>query len=285
MADVAWLLRVPGVIRLERNLARVRPDASAEELRRLSRAGLRTYLRYWCEAFRLQNLTPERIRASVVTHDEPVFWKAVKAGRGVVVALPHMGNWDLAGAWAATVGTPVTTVAERLRPERLFARFVGYREALGIEVLPLRGGPDPMPILVERLRAGRLVCLVSDRDLSSRGVEVRFFGETARMPAGPAALAVRTGACLLPVTLWYEGPAMHVRFHEPIDLGTGQGRIPELTQALADVFASAIAEHPEDWHMLQRLWPADAAPRPSKNADVSVPDHEGGDGRAGEGTR
>jgi lauroyl/myristoyl acyltransferase len=261
-ADLVWRARLKGVRRLASNLRRVRPDASEAELGALARAGLRTYFRYWCEAFRLQDLTPEKIRASVVTHNEPAFWKAIEAGHGVVAALPHMGNWDLAGAWAATVGAPVVAVAQRLTPEKLFQRFVGYREALGIEVVPLTGGPDPMPLLVTRLREGRLVCLVADRDLSKRGVEVSFFGEATKMPAGPAALAVRTGACLMPVTLWYEGPAMHVKFHEPLDpSGGGRDRIRTLTQAIADEFAAGIAEHPADWHMLQRLWLADLEPR------------------------
>ena len=256
-ADVVWRREARGVRQLERNLARVRPDLGAGEIRALSRAGMRSYFRYWCEAFRLPDLRADDIRSRVVTHGEDTFWKALKAGRGVVVPLPHMGNWDFAGAWAAAVGAPVTSVAERLRPERLYDRFVAYRADLGIEILPATGGPDPMRILSDRLYAGGLVCLVSDRDLSTRGVEVTFFGEPTRMPAGPAALALRTGATLLPVTLWYDGPQMHIQFH-PVERseGTRQG-IRALTQQVADVFAEGIAEHPQDWHMLQRLWVAD----------------------------
>lgn len=261
-ADVVTRLRAKGVEQLEANLKRVRPDASEAEIRELARAGMRTYLRYWCEAFRLQDWNGEQIKASVVTHDEPVFWKAVEAGRGVVAALPHMGNWDLAGAWAATMGAPVTAVAQRLTPEKLYQRFVGYRKAIGIEVVPLTGGPDPMPVLADRLREGRVVCLVSDRDLSRRGVEVSFFGEKTKMPAGPAALAVRTGASLMPVTMWYDGPVMHIKFHQLLDpSGGGRDRIRTLTQAVADEFAVGIAEHPADWHMLQRLWLSDLEPR------------------------
>ncbi|MEQ4208654.1 phosphatidylinositol mannoside acyltransferase [Actinopolymorpha sp. B9G3] len=258
LADLAWLRRTRGVRQLQRNLARVRPDAGEAELRALTRAGMRSYFRYWCEAFRLPDMRPDDIRQSVVTHGGEAFWTAVHSGRGVVAALPHMGNWDFAGAWASTHGTRMTTVAERVRPERLFDRFVAYRAALGIEVLPATGGPDPMQGLTERLRDGGLVVLVADRDLSTRGVEVSFFGEQTRMPAGPAALAVRTGAVLIPVTLWYDGPRMHIHFHDALEKpAASRQAIRTLTQQIADTFAAGIAEHPEDWHMLQRLWIAD----------------------------
>ena len=222
---------------------------------------MRSYFRYWCEAFRLPDLSPDVVLRSVVSHGGEAFWAAVKSGRGVVAALPHMANYDFAGAWAGAHGTSVVTVAERVRPERLFDRFVAYRAALGMEVIPATGGDDPMRVLAERLRDGALVCLVADRDLSARGVEVTFFGEQTRMPAGPAALALRTGAVLIPVTLWYEGPTMHIHFHDALEkpAGTRQA-IRVLTQQVADVFAAGIARHPEDWHMLQPLWLSDLRP-------------------------
>jgi phosphatidylinositol dimannoside acyltransferase len=255
LADLAWLRRTRGVRQLQHNLHRVRPDAGEAELRALTRAGMRSYFRYWCEAFRLPDMRPDDIRRSVVTHGGEAFWAAVHSGRGVVAALPHMANWDFAGAWAFGHGTRMTTVAERVRPESLYDRFVAYRSALGIEVLPSKGGDDPMQVLAERLRAGGLVVLVADRDLSTRGVEVSFFKEQTRMPAGPAALAVRTGAVLIPVTLWYDGPRMHIHFHDPLEKPVGSRQaIRTLTQQIADEFAAGIAEHPEDWHMLQRLW-------------------------------
>jgi lauroyl/myristoyl acyltransferase len=126
-----------------------------------------------------------------------------------------------------------------------------------MEILAHDGGSDTVNVLADRLREGKFVCLVADRDLSERGIEVTFFGEQTRMPAGPAALAVRTGAVLLPATLWYDGPRLHVRFHDPIERPAGRQPIAAMTQALADAFAETIAAHPEDWHMLQRLWLAD----------------------------
>ncbi|MFJ3823896.1 phosphatidylinositol mannoside acyltransferase [Streptomyces nodosus] len=273
VADLAWKRRGKGVQRLESNYARVVPDASPARLAELSRAGMRSYLRYWMESFRLPAWSADRVRNGFEAKDIHHLTDGLASGRGVVLALPHLANWDLAGAWVTTaLETPFTTVAERLRPESLYDRFVAYREGLGMEVLPHTGG-SAFGTLARRLRDGGLVCLVADRDLSSSGVEVSFFGETARMPAGPALLAQQTGALLLPVTLWYDdSPVMRGRVHPPVEVplsGTRAEQTSLMTQALADAFAQGIAEHPEDWHMLQRLWlddldPAKAPPESGK---------------------
>jgi KDO2-lipid IV(A) lauroyltransferase len=265
IADLTWRRRGKSVLRLESNLARVVPDASPERLEQLSKAGMRSYLRYWMESFRLPSWSADRVRNGFDISDVHHLTDGLASDKGVILALPHLGNWDLAGAWVTTeLETPFTTVAERLKPETLYDRFVAYRESLGMEVLPHEGG-SAFGTLAHRLRAGGLVCLVADRDLSESGVEVKFFGDTARMPAGPAILAQQTGALLLPVTLWYdESPVMRGRVHAPIEVpetGTRAEKTSVMTQALADAFATGIADHPEDWHMLQRLWLADLEER------------------------
>lgn len=267
VADLVWKRRGKGVRRLEGNYARVVPDAGPERLAELSRAGMRSYLRYWMESFRLPAWSAERVSNGFVPKDVHYLTDGIASGRGVILALPHMGNWDLAGAWVTTeLRTPFTTVAERLKPETLYDRFVAYREGLGMEVLPHSGG-TAFGTLARRLRDGGLVCLVAERDLSASGVEVDFFGDTTRMPAGPALLAQQTGALLLPVTLWYDdSPVMQGRVHPPIEVpetGTRAEKTSVMAQALADAFATGIADHPEDWHMLQRLWIADLEPRPA----------------------
>ncbi|WP_189930544.1 phosphatidylinositol mannoside acyltransferase [Streptomyces sulfonofaciens] len=271
IADTAWKRRGKGVLRLERNLARVVPDAGPERLSALSKAGMRSYMRYWMESFRLPAWSEERIREGFDPKDVHHLTDGLASGRGVILALPHLGNWDLAGAWVTTaLGTPFTTVMERLKPETLYDRFVAYRAGLGMEVLPHTGG-SAFGTLARRLRAGGLVCLVADRDLSASGAEVTFFGERTRMPAGPAILAQQTGALLLPVTLWYDrSPVMQGRVHPAIDVPATGNRLEKasaMTQALADVFAAGIAEHPEDWHMLQRLWLADLDPQREQAAE------------------
>ncbi|MBB5935632.1 phosphatidylinositol mannoside acyltransferase [Streptomyces zagrosensis] len=270
IADTLWRRRGAGVLRLEANLARVVPDASPRRLAELSRLGMRSYARYWLESFRLPTWSKDRIRSGFVPADAHHLVDGLASGRGVIVALPHMANYDLAGAWVTTkLGVPFTTVMERLKPETLYDRFVAYREGLGMEVLPHTGG-SAFGALARRLRAGGLVCLVADRDLSASGVEVTFFGEAAKMPGGPASLAVRTGALLLPVTLWYdESPVMRGRMHPPIEVpqaGTRAEQAAVMTQRLADAFAAGIADHPHHWHMLQPLWLSDLPPRPDDSS-------------------
>ncbi|MFE2016744.1 phosphatidylinositol mannoside acyltransferase [Streptomyces sp. NPDC059499] len=265
IADQVWKRRGKSVLRLESNLARVVPDADPARLAELSKAGMRSYMRYWMESFRLPTWSPQRIRDSINVRDVHRLTEGMDAGNGVILALPHLGNWDLAGAWVTTdLKVPFTTVAERLKPETLYDRFVAYRQGLGMEVLPHNGGAA-FGTLARRLRSGGLICLVADRDLSASGVEVNFFGDTARMPAGPALLAQQTGALLLPVTLWYDGTSvMQAQIHPPVGApgtGTRAENTSSMTQALADAFATGIAEHPEDWHMLQRLWISDLDPQ------------------------
>lgn len=272
IADAAWRQRGKGVQRLEANLSRVVPGAGPDRLRELSRQGMRSYLRYWMESFRLPAWSKDRIRGGFAPQDVHWLTDGLAAGRGVILALPHMGNYDLAGAWVTTkLETPFATVAERLKPETLYDRFVAYRESLGMEVLPHTGGAA-FGTLARRLRAGGLVCLVADRDLSRGGVEVDFFGEKTRMPAGPAMLAQQTGALLLPVTLWYDdSPVMQGKVHPPVEVpaeGDRASRTAVMTQVLANVYEAGIAEHPQDWHMLQRLWLSDL---PQRAADAGQP--------------
>src|SRR4051794_32655538 len=212
IAQFAWLRQGRGVRQLEANLARVVPDASAMKLKSLTRKGMHSYMRYWCDAFRLPDWTPERILTTCRMENDAPARAALAEGRGLVVALGHSGNWDHAGAWSTLALAPVTTVAERLQPEELFQRFLHFRQRLGMEILPLTGSGDLFGVLVRRLRKGGFVPLLADRDLTATGVPGTLFGETARMAAGPASLALVTGAALYPVTLHYErlpagGPA------------------------------------------------------------------------------
>src|SRR5262249_27701656 len=181
---------------------------------------------------------------------------ALAAGRGAVLALPHSGNWDMAGVWLVQTHGTFTTVAGRLKPESLYPRFIGYRESLGFEVLPLSGGErPPFEVLCERLRDNRVVCLMAERDLTRTGVEVDFFGEPTRMPAGPAKLAIETGAALLPVHTWFENNGWGFQIYPELDWASGD--VGAIIQALAERFACNIAAHPADWHMLQPQWLAD----------------------------
>ncbi|MCW2569473.1 MAG: lipid biosynthesis lauroyl acyltransferase [Mycobacterium sp.] len=260
-ADLAARRSGSGTRRLRANLRRVVGPAVAEaDLDVLVRDALRSYARYWLEAFRLPSVPRDEVVDTMRLDPEGVelLDRCLAEGRGLVVALSHSGNWDHAGAWAAYTGRPVVTVAERLKPETLYDRFVAYRESIGISVLPLTGGRrQPLDDLADRLRAGALVCLLADRDLSKRGVEVSFFGGRTRMPAGPALLALRTGAPLLVARLWFDSDGSRGSIVGPVEVPPGDDRMAQvatMTQQVADLLAEGIAAHPQDWHMLQRMW-------------------------------
>jgi phosphatidylinositol dimannoside acyltransferase len=242
------------VDRLRANLRVVRPELSESDLDALTHEALRSYLRYWCESFRLPAWPIEDVVRRTRTVDEHHLRDAMATGHGAVVPLPHMANWDWAGAWACAEVSPLCTVAERLKPERLYDEFVAYRRTLGMEILPLTGGDATLPKLEAWVRGGGLVCLLADRDLSRTSVEVRLCGHAARMPRGPAVLARRTGAPLVPATLHYVGDEMTIHFHPPVPHADGDEGIVAMMQGVADVFTAGISEHPQDWHMMQRVF-------------------------------
>ncbi|AKN17439.1 lipid A biosynthesis lauroyl acyltransferase [Mycobacterium haemophilum DSM 44634] len=257
-----YAARNGGPDQLRKNLARVIGVRPADVPDVLMRASLASYARYWREAFRLPTMNPHAVAKQVEAYGVGLHrvGEALDAGHGAVLALPHSGNWDMAGVWLAQSHGTLVTVAERLKPESLYRRFINYREGLGFEVLPLSGGNDtgfqaPFELLCERLRANRVVCLMAERDLTRTGVEVDFFGEPTRMPAGPAKLAIETGAALLPAHCWFQGSGWGCSVHPALDCSSGD--VGAITQALADRFAQNIAAHPADWHMLQPQWLAD----------------------------
>jgi phosphatidylinositol dimannoside acyltransferase len=257
-AGARYAARGGGPDQLRKNLARVIGVTPEQVPDQLMRASLASYARYWREAFRLPTMDHRELarRIDETFRGADHIDAALAAGRGVVLALPHSGNWDMAGVWLAQTRGTFTTVAERLEPESLYRRFIGYRESLGFEVIPHSGGErPPFETLCDRLRANRPVCLMAERDLTRTGVEVKFFGEPTRMPAGPAKLAIETGAALCPAHCWNEPEGWPVSIHPPLD--TSSGDVQTITQALADQFAENIAAHPEDWHMMQPQWLAD----------------------------
>jgi phosphatidylinositol dimannoside acyltransferase len=243
---------------------------SEAELAELTRRAVRSYARYWMEAFRLPTLGTDRIlRDSVVIGVEHLE-KARADSRPIIAALPHSGNWDAGGVWFVDwLGGPFMTVAERLRPESLYRRFLEYRESLGMRVVPLTGGPRPSStVLREWLSDGGSACLLVDRDLAGGGVPVTFFGRPTTMPGGPALLAAQTGAALLPAVCQFTEHGWRFRIMPEVPVaatGRLRDRVGAAMQGVADAFTEAIAARPEDWHMLGRIWsdvPRDP-PRPT----------------------
>ena len=242
------------VQRLRSNLSRTQPGMTSLDLDLLVIEAMRSYMRYWCDTFRLPDWSKKRILETVTVTNEHLLIDAIAAKTGVIVAVPHAGNWDHAGAYFCAKGIRLVTVAERLKPEKLFLKFLAYRQAMGMEVLPLDG--RVLNTLEERLNEGALVALVSDRDLSRSGIEVEFFGGKARMPAGPALLALRTKAPLITAFVSYTESGIHIEFRNIIvpSAGDESSKVKEIVQMTAQYFEDGISESPEDWHMLQRIW-------------------------------
>jgi KDO2-lipid IV(A) lauroyltransferase len=234
-------------------------------VRRWSRRSFVEYGRYWIDGARLPYVGTAEIRKRWILGpgSEENLRAARASGRGMVMALPHVGSWEWGGAWLALEGMPMTAVMERIEPARLFEWFVGQRRQMGLTAVPL--GEGSSATVLKALRAKELVGLVSDRDLVGNGVAVDFFGERTTLPAGAATLALRTDAVLLPVTV-YSGPGnWHTGVvHRPLDTtrrASLRSDVQRLTQELATVFEEDILEHPEQWHLYQPNWPSDGRSR------------------------
>ena len=244
-----------GIKRLRGNYGRVMPEYSAQKLEELTKLGMRSYLRYWFDTFRLSKWSKNRIISTTQVIRENLLRDPIQSKQGCIVALPHAGNWDHAAAYFCSTGITLTAVVEKLKPEAIFRKFLAYRESIGIEAISHK--EKTIPILTERLQAGKLIALVADRDMSRNGIEVNFFGKTSKMPSGPAILAIKTGAPLITAYVGYTPSGIEIIFDEtlkPTNSGSEEEQIKIITQSMADNFAKRIKENPVDWHMLQRIW-------------------------------
>lgn len=253
-ADFLTKRKGKSVSRLRSNLQRIQPNMTELDLDLLLIDAMRSYMRYWCDTFRFPDWSAERVRETVSVTNEHLLLDAISSKTGVIVSLPHAGNWDHAGAYFCAKGINLVTVAERLKPEKLFLKFLSYRQAMGMEVLPLDG--RNLATLEQRLREGALVALIADRDLSRSGITVTFFGGPSRMPPGPALLALKTKAPLITAFVSYTETGIHIDFNEVMiaSSGSAEERVSHIIQSMAQQFEVGISAHPEDWHMLQRIW-------------------------------
>lgn len=244
---------------IERHLRRADPTLRGAALRRAVHEAFESYARYWVESFRLPQLNATEVDAAFAYQGFGYIEEGLAQGNGVIIALPHLGGWEWAGRWIADRGIPITVVVEELRPRELFEWFVSFRRSLGMNVVPL--GPEAGSAVLKALRNNELVCLLSDRDLGGGGVEVEFFGERTKLPAGPATLSLRTGAPILPTGVYFQGRRNHFALVEPplVIERTGKLRkdVQVMTQALACSLESLIKRAPSQWHLFQPNWPSD----------------------------
>jgi KDO2-lipid IV(A) lauroyltransferase len=244
-----------GVKRLRDNYRRVMLNISERQLDELTKDGMRSYLRYWFDTFRLNKWSKSRIIETTFVVRENLLRDPIATKQGCIIALPHAGNWDHAAAYFCSTGITLTAVVEKLKPEAIFQKFLAYRQSIGIEAISHK--EKTIPILMERLNQGKLIALVADRDMSRNGIEVNFLGGIAKMPAGPAILALKTGAPLVTAYIRYLEKGIEITFDETIKLpvlGSEEEQIKIVTQSMADNFAKRIKDSPVDWHMLQRIW-------------------------------
>ena len=255
VSDFTYLRNGRKVQRLRSNYKRVLPDLSKSELSKLTKAGMRSYLRYWFDTFRLNKWSKERIISTTEVIRENLLRDPISTKQGCIIALPHAGNWDHAAAYFCSTGINLTAVVEKLKPEAIFKKFLDYRQSIGIE--PISHKEKTIPLLTQRLNEGKLIALVADRDMSRNGIEVDFLGAVAKMPAGPAILAITTGAPLITAYIRYTDKGIKLIFDKTVEIpdsGSEDEKVRVVTQSMADNFAKHIKESPVDWHMLQRIW-------------------------------
>ena len=261
-AQIVWRKEFNSIKQLELNLTRVLGcEVTDPRIRPLSLKTMRSYMRYYCETFMLPRWSDEQLLGRVRAENSEVVLDALKSG-GAVLTLPHLANWDWAGAWAARYFGSLCTVAERLRPEGVFQKFVRAREARGITLMPLSGEGGTYEFLREHVNQGRLVALLGDRDVAKSGMSIEFFGHRTPLPIGAALLALDTGRPLFTCAPWYDGENLVITFDNEVvfDRTPVQGRdrlrrAQEITKLVAANFEKHISAHPDNWHQLQPVWP------------------------------
>lgn len=245
---------------IERHLQRVNPRLRGASLRVAVQQAFDSYARYYVESFRLPSLGKGTVDRGMSVDGFDHIPAALELGKGCVFALPHLGGWEWAGRWMTDLGYKLTVVVEALEPPELFEWFRDLRSDLGMTVVPL--GPDVGKAVLQALTENQIVCLLCDRDIDRRGVDVEFFGERTTLPAGPATLGLRTGAPVLPVGVYFTERANghHAVVRPPLAmhrLGSLRDDVARITQNLAHELEFLIRRAPEQWHLFQPNWPSD----------------------------
>ena len=246
---------------IERHLQRVDPTLRGLRLRRAVQESFDSYARYWIESFRLPAMSKRAVARSFQEDGYQHLLTALDAGKGAIIALPHLGGWEWAGRWIADRGHPITVIVERLDPPELFDWFVDLRSKLGMTVVPV--GPEAGKAVIRALNNNHVVCLLSDRDIQGGGPEVEFFGERTTLPGGAATVALRTGAPILPTGIYFtdrfDGHLGYVRPPIPVERQAKRLRddVQRITQVIAQELEVLIRRAPSQWHLFQPNWPSD----------------------------
>lgn len=245
---------------VQRHLRRANPRLTGTPLRVATQQAFDSYAQYYMESFRLPTLSKRAVERGFTKDGYDHIVRGLAAGNGVILALPHLGGWEWAGRWMTDQGHPLTVVVEALQPPELFEWFAELRRDLGMHVVPL--GPGAGAAVLQALKDNHVVCLLSDRDIDHKGVEVEFFGERTTLPAGPAMLTLRTGAPVLPTAVYFTQRlnGHHAIVRPPLTAvrhGGLREDVSRVTQELAYELEMLIRRAPEQWHLFQPNWPSD----------------------------
>jgi len=246
---------------VQRNLKRVNGENfEGHDLEVATRKTFESYGRYWVDSFRLPSLSDAEIDFEFSYEGVEHIARALAAGRGTLQILPHLGGWEWAAFWLARImGWQVTAVVETVEPPELFEFFAEYRRSLGMNIVPL--GPEAGKAVLRAIKEKHIVALLCDRDIEGTGVEVDFFGERTTLPAGPATLAFRTGAALLPTAIYFRDNAHYAVVKPALSVERREKRLKDdvarVTQDIATALESLIAAAPDQWHLQQPNWPSD----------------------------
>ena len=246
---------------LERHMRRVLgPQATDEEIDAAVLGMFRSYARYWTETFWFRPRRKKAISDRVERINFDPIFAAQAEDRGIVFAVPHIGNWEIAGVIANEIGSPILAVAEDLPNELITKWFVDVRNEFDIDIV-LTTDPKRRSKLIRRLKAGEAIALLSDRDVTGRGIDVEFFGERTSVPAGPVALAEMTNSALIPVAVYFKKGAGHrIVVHDAVELPGGDSRAERVAagaQTLTKIIEQMVLDSPSQWHLFQPNWPSD----------------------------
>ncbi|MFT3942822.1 MAG: phosphatidylinositol mannoside acyltransferase [Ancrocorticia sp.] len=281
LGTIAGASNIKGVRQLRKNQARLRPGMNPVQARLLSMRAMRSYMRYYYETFRMASLSQDQMLARVREDVTDEIRDEVAAGRSVIGAVMHSGNWDLAGAWCNLLIAPVHTIVEKLEPPEIFEGFLSFREGLGMTIYPLVKGGGALHSLEQAMKDKPIFApILADRDLSASGVEVTFAGIPMLAAPGPALLAQRLGATIYPTFVHCEKlrgerrraagtswgicvtilPGITARTGKESPGAEREADLVRMSQEWLTQLEPLVIEHLEDWHMLQKVFVEDLDP-------------------------
>lgn len=253
-ATVGFIVRTPGLKRLQFNMARVLSSTYWDpKVLRLTWKAVHSYFKYWQQMFAMHSRDTTFVLEHSHTENKEILDEVLARGNGALIVATHSGNWDMAGAWLGLTYGNIVTVAEKLEPHELFEMFVEARQKFNVKIYPHVSSDSTVDMLSQELTDNKIVGLVADRTFSPRGIPVTLFGHQCKLPIGPFAIAQANNVEIIPGAIWFDGTETRMKLFTPISSTSKSAE--DVMQEVADVFERIISLHPENWHMFQQVWP------------------------------